>query len=613
MWIRVIIFFLVVVFVPPQFALAQQADDVKLANEYYARGEVEKAKTLYAEISKDPSKISLIHNNYLFLLISGEEFSTAEKYLNRLIKRNPSNLYYKLDLGKVYKSQNKEGTSDKYFKSIIEQIISNPYLVRHASTYFANNQLNGYAIITFEQSRKVLGNPRLYSLEMANLYRIENQREKMVEEYLNYITANPNNSRYVKNTLSNLLTETSELETLENILYTRIQKDPENATYSDLLIWVNLQLKNFYGAFIQARALDRKLGKEGDKSVEIGTIALRNNDYATATKIFDYVINTYPTSVNYIKSKMFLIEAYELRVKNTFPVEEAEIRKVISDYNRLISELGIDRNTQQALRNKALLHAFYLDEKDSAIIILNDIIKIPRANREVRSQSKLDLGDIYLLNGEPWESTLLYSQVEKEMKDTPIGYQAKLKNAKLSYYKGDFLLAEEHLSIIKDATTREISNDAISLSLLIKDNIAMDSTEDAMREYAAIELLLFQNKTSEALVSIDSMKSRYKFHTLTDELLWLEAGIMMKLGDFENAITLLNEIVEVYPYDVLADDAYFTMGEIYQNQLNNKERAMEIYVDLLSKYPGSVYAAESRKRFRAMRGDFDELEEGSTF
>ncbi|CAN5374953.1 hypothetical protein BH10BAC4_BH10BAC4_09840 [soil metagenome] len=31
---------------------------------------------------------------------------------------------------------------------------------------------------------------------------------------------------------------------------------------------------------------------------------------------------------------------------------------------------------------------------------------------------------------------------------------------------------------------------------------------------------------------------------------------------------------------------------------------MEIYRTFLDKYPGSVYAAEARKRFRTLRGDF---------
>ena len=49
------------------------------------------------------------------------------------------------------------------------------------------------------------------------------------------------------------------------------------------------------------------------------------------------------------------------------------------------------------------------------------------------------------LKNEPWEATLLYSQVEKSQKEDQLGQEAKLKNAKLHYYNGDFDLAKDSL------------------------------------------------------------------------------------------------------------------------------------------------------------------------
>ena len=54
---------------------------------------------------------------------------------------------------------------------------------------------------------------------------------------------------------------------------------------------------------------------------------------------------------------------------------------------------------------------------------------------------------------------------------------------------------------------------------------------------------------------------------------------------------------------MLADDALFTTAKIYQEKFNNKEKAMELYREVLQKYPGSIYGAEARKRFRNLRGD----------
>ena len=587
-------------------AWAQKNSDIQLANEYYTQGDYDKALMLYDNLSKNYENIPLIHNNYFFLLLEQGQYENAEKYIKRLAKKFPNNLYYRLDQGLVLKERGDEAKADQYFKNIIQEIRKDVYRTRITADYFVNKQLPNYAVEMFSAGRKALNNPYSYSLEMANIYRILNEKDQMVEEYLNYVSQNPSNLNYVKNTLQNLLAKPGELESLENLLYDKIQEDPNSEIYGELLIWVNLQQKNFYGAFLQARAIDRRLKSEGSRSISIGLIALDNNDYDNAIKIFAYVIREYPSSYNYLLAKMYLIRSYEKRVRNTYPIDKREIRNLINDYNIFINELGVTRNTLEALRNKALLHAFYLDEKDSAKIILQEIINTPRANADIKAKSKLDLGDIYLLTEEPWESTLLYSQVEKSHKEESLGYEAKLRNAKLSYYKGEFQLAQEHLDILKEATTREIANDAMALSILIKDNIALDSSESAMREYATIDRMLFQNKIEEALQAINKMKETYPDHSLTDELLWLEADIQKKLGKFDTAVVLLQKIVEEYDYDILSDDAFFMVGEIYDKHLDQPDKAMEVYRDLLKLYPGSVYVAEARKRFRQLRGDFQQ-------
>ena len=97
--------------------------------------------------------------------------------------------------------------------------------------------------------------------------------------------------------------------------------------------------------------------------------------------------------------------------------------------------------------------------------------------------------------------------------------------------------------------------------------------------------------------------------TILDDVYWLEATIRMRQGEFEKSLTLLEKIIQEYGEDILADDAFFLKGEIYERQLGQKEKAMEIYREFLNKYPGSVYAAEARKRFRMLRGDFNGQEQ----
>jgi tetratricopeptide (TPR) repeat protein len=250
------------------------------------------------------------------------------------------------------------------------------------------------------------------------------------------------------------------------------------------------------------------------------------------------------------------------------------------------------------------LHAFYLDEHDKAIEILETAIKAAKVNTKFRDQCKLDLGDIYILKNEPWESTLLYMQVEKSQKEDNLGEIAKLKNARLQYYTGQFELSKDILDILKKATTREIANDALQLSLLIQDNTGLDTSEVAMSEFAKVDLLIFQNKYNESIKSLEVLAKKYETHSLADEILWLKANTLLKINRVKEAVADLEQILKLYQFDILADDALFLLAKIKEENQDDKPKAMELYRQLLKDYPGSIYGAQSRIRFRELRGDF---------
>lgn len=606
--------FLITLLAAPLPVLSQNHSDIQLANEYLIKGDRKKAIELYRDLVRNDANVPLVHNNYLNVLLDAGAFDEAQTYLRKVLRRDPQNLQYRLDIGLVYVRAGDLQKADRHFRDIIDEVKASVHLVKMASDYLSAKSLIEYSIIALTESRRFLSNENLFCLDLAMLYRIQGQQDKMVQEYLTYVTQNSANIQYVKNVMQALLTKPEELETLERLLYEKVQQDPDVEVYSDLLIWVTMQQKNFYGSFIQARAYDKRYKREGEKSMEVAKVALDNDDFDTATKIYRYVIREFPESSNNLLARLGLVKAREAKIKKSFPVNPDSVKVLVRDYQKFIEQYPDNNNALEAFRNEALLFANYLDEKDSAIQILKKLITNPRASLFLKSKAKLDLGDIYLIKGEPWESTLLYSQVEKTQKENPVGYEAKLKNARLSYFKGDFRLAQEHLDILKEATTREIANDAMDLSMRIKENLAFDSVGEALRHYADVELLLYQNKISEALARIEKLKqgigdsSTFSNQTILDDVYWLEARIRLQRGEFHESIALLGKVVTEYSDDVLGDDASFMIAEIHDRYLKNKQKAMELYREFLTKYPGSVYAAEARKRFRMMRGDFSEGE-----
>jgi tetratricopeptide (TPR) repeat protein len=588
---------------------AQGKESVQLANEYYRLGEIDKAKEIYESLAKSPRNVPLIHKNYISALLELNLYKDAEKYMDKVLIWYPDNANYIIDKGMVLLRSGKEKEADDYFIEFIDRLSVDQFQTRRAVQYMLRQQLTDYAVLALETCRSKNADPFLFSIDLANIYRMQNNKDKMVAEYLNFAIQNPRNLQYVKNTFQVLLSEPEDLESLERMLFDLVQQNPSNEVYAEMLIWVSLQQKNFYGAFIQARALDKRLQLGGSKVLNVGIIALNNDDYDNAIMIFDYLAENYKENNTAIQAQLYRIKARESLVKTTYPVNNEEVNKLVSEYNHFISAFPNNYSTQQASLNKARLFAYNLNNNDSAIHIINELLSTTRINQNLQAQAKLDLADIYLLDGQPWESALLYAQVDKSMKESTLGYEAKLKNAKLAYYRGDFELAQEYLDILKLATSREIANDALDLSIFIQSNTALDTSTVAMQRYADIELLLFQNKSSDALNEINTMLEEFSGHDLTDDLLYLKSTIKKQAGEFAESADLLQQILDEYPDGLLGAKANYELGVITEDYLKDEESALIIYKNFLLMYPGSIYITDVRKRLRILRGDSNYVEE----
>jgi tetratricopeptide (TPR) repeat protein len=584
------------------FSFGAFAQDADLGMEYVKAGEYEKAKTLFQKLAKNKETAKVIHKPYLQTLIKLKEFDEAEKFVKKQIKNSDGNAKYITDYARLLEIADKKEEAHKQYAIAMDKVKSDDGAMMDLVNEFSQNQQFDFAVQTIEKSREDSKTPDKFSVQMAKLYRIQGKTPQMIEEYLRFGLMN-DNREMAQSILQDELKDEKEIEQLEKILYTNVQKYPDQSYYSEVLIWHLIQKKEFFKAFVQARALDRRYRKEGVQVTDLGFLAQQNKDYVNSGKIFEYLVKEYPRNQNYPLWRRMLINAKEEVIKSVYPINNSDIRLLITEYSKMLEELGTNQKTLEAVRSKGLLYAFYLNEKDTAIVVLENAIKLANGDQQFIDHCKLDLGDVYLLKSEPWEATLLYSQVEKSEKDSPLGYDAKLRNARLAYFRGDFELSREVLDILKQATTREIANDAMELSLLILENTGTDSTEKAMKAYSNVELLLFQHRNEEALANLMVMEKTFRGDPLEDELIYLRAMTYLRQGDTEKGAKDLETIIQKFPIELKGDDATYNLAKTYQEKLNQPAKAMKLYQDLLTKYPGSIYGADARKRFRNLRGD----------
>lgn len=577
---------------------------LSLANEYFQEGEYEKARVEYEKLSRKDGYVAIIYSNYVKTLLELNKPEEAQKFIKRAIKLEDDHTLYEIDHLLISVKINGEDKSEKEFLSFVNEIKGNPVLVEKAAAYFLKNSRPAYAGRLYEAARRESGTKWAYAQGLANVYGQTGEKEKMIDELLNWLDNDPTVESQVKNTLQNNLRTEDDYDLLEARLYEKIEKNPNQISYNQLLLWLHIQRKNFSKAFIQAKAIDKRTKAQGEVLIEIGQIALENGDYTNAARYFETVCTEYKNSPFYVTARRLYINTREEEVKHTYPVNVEHVKALVTQYRLYIKEIGASSpSAAEAGRNMALLYAFYLNNIDSAEVILNQIINQPGADYRLMNKAKIDLGDILVLKGEPWESTLLYSQVEKAMKEDPLGHQAKFSNAKLAYYRGDFDLAKQHLDILKLATTREISNDAIDLSLFIQVNVDYDSNYAPLKKFADAELLLFRHQYQEALSELNEILDSFPGHPLTDDVWFRQAQIYRQIGKTDESIVCLEKILRGYAQDILGDDAMFMLASIWDQDRHDPAKAMEYYQQCMLTYPSSIFTTEARRRYRTLRGD----------
>lgn len=583
----------------------------QLALKYLKNKEYEKAATLYLELY-EATRSKTYFSYYIQCLVEMEEYREAEKFVKSTYRDSRNDLSLLVELGYVYKrSKDKEKATEQYEKAIKKVPADRFHIINLANTFITKREYE-YAEQVYKKGKNELKGLYTFSFELANIYFYQRKYGEMINEYLDILEINDMYLQNVQNRLQSAIQndiDNSVTELLKKNLIKRIQKSGSNIIFNEMLIWLFIQERDFKNALIQVKALDSRNKENGERLMALGDLAASNRNYDVSIKAYNYVIEKGKNQPYYIAAKnKYLQTLYEKIITNSAYTLD-DIKNLETRYLTTVNELGEGAHTFSLIQSLSHIQAFYLDKKQEAIDRLENLLENHRLSKTQTALCKTELGDVLLANDDPWSATLYYAQAEKLLPDHPIGHEAKYKKAKLAYYTGDFLWAQAQLDILKASTSKLIANDALELSLLISDNTMQDTAGNALKKFARADLYIFQNKDSVALLVLDSLYDSQQAFNLADEIIFKKARIARKNRNLELAAKYYTDLIEQYSYDILADDALFNLAEIYESQPEKKEKAKELYKQLLLEFPGSIYTIKARKRFRILRGDNIEPEE----
>lgn len=574
----------------------------RLAVEYYNSGEYEKAAQIYESLYKESPNNKSYFNWYIQCLIDLKDYENAGRITQMELKKNPNDVSLYVTYGNLLERQGFNDKANAEYRKAINNLNPDPTNITNLANNFTNLAKYDLAIETYLKGEKLSNVENLYVYNLADLYRRQGDVKNMIKYYLITVEKEPSSAN-IQTSLQRFLSEEDYPE-LQKQLYQKIQEKTDIPHYGELLQWTFTQKKEYDKALRQAKALDRQFEENGNRVFNLADVAFKDKDYNTAIDAYQYIVNNHGRNTSfYLDSKRGLLNSKKAKVTENFNYSKEDLLVLKMEYVSFLNELGRNTQTAPLMQEFADFEALYVNELDTAIMILEELRNFGGLPPDAIAKAKLALGDYYLMNGDRWEASLLFSQVDKDFKEGQIGEYARERNARLSYYAGDFEWSQEQFKILKGATSKLISNDAIDMSVFILDNLGMDTTEVTLQMFAQAELLTFQNKYIEAIQKLDSIKILFPEHSLDDDVLYTKAQIYKKQRRTAEMIEMYQTIIEKYPEEIRADNAIFKLAELYETKLNEPEKAKVLYEKLFVDYSSSTFAVEARKRFRILRGD----------
>ena len=571
------------------FCYSQQNEFI-VAENYFRNNEYEKAIQLYKKLyDKSP-----YNTTYLKRLVScyqeTEQFLVAENLLSTKIKEKPTLTYLNVIKGYNFERQQNDIEANKQYQIALESLNKKGSYGSTIASLFKNYNKLDFAIEAY--AKVMANNPNAnYGFQLAQIHGEKGDFPKMFESYVNLVDKNENYLNNVKRFTSRYINEDAENE--NNILFKKalLRKsisNPKNI-WNDLLAWLFVKQKQYSKALIQHKAL---LARDPDKLGqinELGKIALDNEDYEIAKECFDLIIE----KSNYPSDKFSAINSnLKIAIETKQPDVENRFKEVFNEY-------GINKNTFHTQIAYANYLTFAKNNPEEAVLILEKTMAFANS-KFTKAMVKLKLGEVLVYTGKFNKALIYYSQVQTKFKNHFLGQEARFKVAQTSYFKNDFKWAKAQLKVLKGSATQLIANDAANLFLTISDNEPKDSISSGLKEYAKADLLSFQNKDNEAITILTDVIVKYKGQPIEDESLFKQAKLYIKQKKYDEAILNFAKILALDKEGIFIDDVYYQMAELYNNKLNNPEKAKEYYQKIIFDHASSIYLVDARKKFRKL-------------
>jgi len=519
---------------------------------------VETKKYATANKNKASSKLDIFD---IYLIADNKEW---QNILNDFYNKKNINLNHMKKLISILLSNNKKEIAQSWIKKIREKTKKNSF----------------------------------YSLEMGMHYSMKLEYDKATDEYLNYLKYNPKNLSLISQRIMLLTDYDNSIQIIKNKL-----TESELIESKIILSKLEFKLKNY----MQSYDILKNLSKSDKHKLDLLEDLMKINQLDLAQVIVNDLIKS-SNNKNIINESIYqLANIYGSQVTQSlknFRISN-EIYKnelLISPFSELNEEYGDlilkaitiydSLNTKQKDYKSGfqLAEIKYKIQKDfdGAEPMYENILE-RYSSSKYKKKCLNEIININLSRGD-LKKTLEKINSLYEYKD--FNYLLDIKKIQSYFYE----MQRDSVLFYSDKVLKNISreekyyNDILKISSLFQ-----LYSDDDLVNYSKAKFELFKNKNQAAIKILNSFEIENPlFKTAQFESIFLE----VKSGDYNNAIEKIKKIKENNNY--YNHEIQILEAEIYDYGLDDKIKAVDIYLNFLDNFPKSIFYDLIRTRLREL-------------
>ncbi len=619
--IKILLLLLITKVAIPQVRSVEEK--LRLAEYYEHIHDWENAIRVYEELYQNDS----LDISFFDALLRGydklKNYEGAVRIINTQLKSRPRDIGLLSQLGKMYARGGNSEEAIASWEKAIEIDKKNLSVYTIVANAMIESRMIEQAIKIYQRGRSAYGDPFIFAADLGYLHSIFMNFTEATKEYLLLLKQSPVQLSFIQSRMSAYTGKVDGLNTAIVVVENAQKSDSKNHALLQLLAWLYMEGKQYDKAFIVYKSLDKETKAAGKEILNFAERALRDKAYVSAAKAFQEVILSYPNYINLTGAKFgFARTIEEAATKedtlklfgelNPFQTTRyiktvtpggfnPNYNTAIESYRIVISEFPNTEFAARSLFRIAFIYFQFFFDLDRANEVLRQIEKSYSNYTSILIESSLLLGYVYTAQGN------LEKAVEKfgwiiNFQATPADYRDKANYslAEVDFFKGNIKETLDRLQLLTKNSASEISNDALTLQVLIQEN---QENENILKKFASGLFLKRQGKFEKAVEIFEEIVRENPKANIVDESLVNTGDIYAMIQRFDKAIGTYDRLIKDFPDNIMADKSQIKIAAVYQFGLKENHKAVEAYQKLLEQFPNSIYTSEARKKVRELRGD----------